>query len=162
MTTDDDPPEPAARDPLVEQADAAHEAAVRKLQGDVRLADRFEELDHGSRDVMFYRIHPRATGNGAQTTLPGLGGGAEPPAPKAPVDPTSAEASKTASEPSNSDAVTPRPVEVPGVGQTQRLVQDVAREKREGTASEERVVPREETGGTEATIAPPRKTTPLN
>ncbi len=92
-TSDDDPPEPAARDPVLEQADAAHERAVRKLQNDPRLADRFQELDHGSKDVLFYRIEKKNTLRGINATSAGLGPVRKP-------------------EPAPLDPPTPRPVEI--------------------------------------------------
>lgn len=157
MTTDDDPPEPGStsRDLLVEQADAAHERAVRKLQDDVRLADRFEELEQGSRDMLFYRINRRPTAKGIRPTQPGIGNvvalrpeddrAAPPPAEQPSAEPGSQgtpstveapteapAASQPANEPplaahapaasdSSGEAVTPRPVEVPGAGSTQRI-----------------------------------------
>ncbi len=154
MTTDDDPPEPGStsRDLLVEQADAAHERAVRKLQDDVRLADRFEELEQGSRDMLFYRINRRPTAKGIRPTQPGIGNvvplkseETQAPAPSPPGEPAPAETPKTIevaserdtiqreiaapiaqapapAETNGGDAMTPRPVEVPGVGSTQRIV----------------------------------------
>lgn len=153
MTTDDDPPEPGStsRDLLVEQADAAHERAVRKLQDDVRLADRFEELEQGSRDMLFYRINRRPTAKGIRPTQPGIGNvvalrpeegasGTEPPAEHLPeetpkiveapseAEPVAQRANDTPASPqvpatsdSSGEAVTPRPVEVPGAGTTQRI-----------------------------------------
>lgn len=92
-TSDDDPPEPAARDHVLEQADAAHERAVRKLQDDTRLADRFHDLDHGSKDILFYRIEKKNTLRGARATSPGLG-------------------PERKHEPAPLDPPTPRPVEI--------------------------------------------------
>ena len=55
----------AARDALSEQADAAHEKALRKLQGDVRLADKFETLQHTPErkltDPFFYSVLKQPT-----------------------------------------------------------------------------------------------------
>jgi hypothetical protein len=153
MTTDDDPPEPGStsRDLLVEQADAAHERAVRKLQDDVRLADRFEELEQGSRDMLFYRINRRPTAKGIRPTQPGLGNVVtlrpedqasgtpspaeqpkddtrkivEAPSPTEPAAEGAKQGATSSPEPGPSDpigeAVTPRPVELPGAGSTQRI-----------------------------------------
>lgn len=83
----DDEPEPSgSRDRLLEQADAAHERAVRRLQDDVRLVDRFHEAERGSKDVLLYRINKRPTQPTplGHDTKPGLGSVIVPLRPERP------------------------------------------------------------------------------
>ncbi len=62
---DDDRP-PRVRDPLSDQADAAHEAAIDRLKDDVRLADRYNSLAATAtnpKDLVGYRVHRPNTGS---------------------------------------------------------------------------------------------------
>src|SRR5512135_504367 len=52
-------------DPLLEEADRAHEEALRRLDADVRLADRFFDLVRAARstgDPLFYALRKRVDG----------------------------------------------------------------------------------------------------
>lgn len=86
---------PEARDRLLEQADAAHDQAVRRLQDDVRLADRFQELEaeDPSKDPLFYRLRKNPTLKGVKSTAPGVGPVVEHPVskPQPTIDPVSPE-----------------------------------------------------------------------
>lgn len=69
-----DPPTDAPapeRDPLTEEADRAHERALRELEGDARLADRMEELQGDKPgDPFFYDVWRKRTAKGMGTGTP--------------------------------------------------------------------------------------------